>query len=123
MQTTLSSTSNAQKNQILGQEFATRRNATPVVRPSLTKNAVINAFTGLHFNRDQWARYLVNGPEWLRACSIEKDNSGAPATWNPVLIALALLTKGITIHKLDSVFFEMKDWAKEWKRKSKPYRY
>jgi hypothetical protein len=90
-----------------------RKKAAPKAKPGMTKNAVINAFKGLHFNHAQWHMYLAKPPEWLKACQVEKGAKSA--TWNPILIGLALLTKGVYGHKLDDVFGNLKDWAEEWK--------
>jgi hypothetical protein len=70
----------------------------------MTKRAVINAFNGLHFNHTQWHTYLAAPPEWLKACRVERRYKKRPATWNPVLIALALLAKDVPENKLDDVF-------------------
>lgn len=84
----------------------------------MTKNAVINAFNGLHFNHTQWHLYLTDPPEWLKISGVEKEYKKTPATWNPDLIALALRAKGVSGSKLDDVFSKLTDWAEEWKAKS-----
>lgn len=61
------------------------------------------------------AHLLADPTEWLKACRVEKGYKKIPATWNPVLIALALRTKGVSVNKLDNVFLNLKDWAEEWK--------
>jgi hypothetical protein len=89
---------------------------------SITKGAVINAFSGLHFDRDQWNTYLADSPKWLKRCRVKKGNKRISATWNPVLIALALLAKGVSINKLDAVFIDLNDWAEDWKKETALFR-
>ncbi|CAH1070402.1 hypothetical protein [Candidatus Nitrotoga sp. 1052] len=87
------------------------------VRSGITKNSVINAFEGLHFDRDQWIRALANVPNWLKDCRVtpgKRGNNKTSATWNPALIAVALLDKNVPIRKLDSVFVRLREWAEEW---------
>ncbi|RFC35345.1 MAG: hypothetical protein DID92_2727744197 [Candidatus Nitrotoga sp. SPKER] len=83
-------------------------------KPSITKNAVINAFNGLHFNHAQWGLYLADPPEWLKVCRVDKGYKKIPATWDPVCIGKALLTKGVPMSKLDEVFIRLKDWTTKW---------
>ena len=108
-----------------------------VVR-GLTKQPIINAFNGLHFSRDQWNKALANVPEWLIDCRVAKGSKRASATWDPVLIGLALVGKSsstkksseinsisqktITVKQLDLVFMGLKDWKNEWEKKSDPFR-
>lgn len=84
------------------------------IKPSITKNAVINAFNGLHFNQIQWQTYLADPPKWLKVCRVEKGDDKIPATWNPVLIGQALLMKGVPMNKLDEVFVNLENWSKKW---------
>ncbi len=85
----------------------------------ITKQQVIGAFEGLHFSTDaQWSKALADVPKWLEPCRVLKGKPGNKrdsALWNPVLIAIALLDKGIPIKKLDMVFVKLKDWADEWR--------
>lgn len=81
----------------------------------ITKGAVINAFEGIHFGRDQWDKYLASPPKWLEECRIAKGNKKTSATWNPALIAAALLDKGITTKELDGAFVRLPEWADEWR--------
>lgn len=108
---------NAQKNEITIETVA-KKIEDALDKPSMTKNAVINAFNGLHFNHTQWHTYLADPPEWLKACRVERGYKKIPAIWNPVLIALALLAKGVPENKLDDVFSKLPDWVKEWKAAS-----
>lgn len=80
----------------------------------ITKGAVINAFEGLHFNRDKWSKYLGDPPNWLKECRISRGSKKASALWNPVLIAAALFDKNVPIRKLDAVFAGLKDWTDKW---------
>lgn len=88
------------------------------IERSITKQQVINAFEGLHFNRDQWSKALSDVPKWIEPCRVSRGRKGdksTSATWNPVLIAIALLDKKVPIKKLDAVFVNLKDWADEWR--------
>ncbi len=109
---------NAPNSEITVETVARKIEVALNKKPSMTKNAVINAFNGLHFNQMQWNTYLANPPEWLKSCRVEKGYKKIPATWNPVLIALALLAKGVSENKLDDVFLKLPDWAEEWKTAS-----
>lgn len=84
----------------------------------LSKGQVIGAFQGVYFDCDKWKKYLGSPPDWLKPCRVMKGKQGdksASATWNPALIAAALLDKGIPIKKLDAVFASLKDWQDEWR--------
>lgn len=87
----------------------------------ITKQQVVNAFDGIHFNCEQWNKALgKNIPEWLKTCQAmpgKKGDNKTSATWNPVLIAMALTDpkRGISVNKLDVVFVGLKDWADEWR--------
>lgn len=96
-------------------------------RKGLTKKEVINAFTGLHFDKEtQWHSALgKNIPNWLLECRMEPGRKGdntTSALWNPVLIATALLDKNITVKKLNAVFVDLKDWREEWQEASANWR-
>ena len=88
----------------------------------LTKQQVIAAFEGLHFVTDaQWSKALADIPKWLEPCRVMKGKRGSKndsALWDPIQIAAALLDKGISINKLDSVFKRLSDWADEWYEKT-----
>lgn len=95
------------------------------IKQGITKQQVINAFEGLHFNRDQWTKALgKNIPNWLMECRVTPGVRGnkVSATWNPVLIAAALIDQKIAAKKLDAVFVHLKDWADEWQEKSALFR-
>lgn len=53
-----------------------------------------------------------------------KGDKSTSATWNPVLIATALIDKGITVKQLDPVFLRrlQQDWGGEWEEASAYYR-
>jgi hypothetical protein len=36
----------------------------------ITKNEVISAFDGLHFDAEQWSKYLASPPKWLEECRV-----------------------------------------------------
>lgn len=86
----------------------------------ITKQLVINAFEGMHFDRDHWGRNLATPPDWLIDCRVAKGNKKTSATWNPVLIAMALTDpkRGISVNKLDAVFVGLKDWVVAWREAS-----
>jgi len=81
----------------------------------ITKQRVIAAFEGLHFDSDaKWGKALASPPDWLKECRVTKGNKSTSATWNPVLIAAALFDKGVSIKKLDAVFVGLSEWTEEW---------
>ena len=91
----------------------------------ITKQEVINAFEGLRFNRVQWTAALgKNIPGWLKDCRVMPGIQGSKvsATWNPVLIAVAIFDNDVTIKKLDAVFVGLKDWDAEWQEASALFR-
>lgn len=94
------------------------------VKRGITKQQAINAFEGLHFDRDKWSKRLADPPDWLKECRVTPGVQGrrTSATWNPVLIAAALIDKEIGIKKLDAVFVRLKDWADEWREASASFR-
>ena len=98
--------------------------ATPGAKLGITKNAVINAFDGLHFKRDKWSKYLGDPPNWLKDCRVTPGKKGrrVSATWDPVLIATALFDKKEPIRKLDAVFDDLKNWKDEWQEASTSFR-
>jgi hypothetical protein len=86
----------------------------------IPKTRVIAAFKGLHFSTDaKWSKALADVPNWLKECMVMPGNKSESAQWNPVLIAVALLDKGIPIRSLDSVFnINLKDWLEKWREAS-----
>lgn len=95
------------------------------VQRSITKQQVINAFDGLCFDRNGWNNALSDVPQWIEPCRVtlgRKGDKTNPATWNPVLIAAALIEKRITAQQLDAVFVRLKDWADEWREVSASFR-
>lgn len=102
------------------EEQAPAADEVEAVKRGITKQQVINAFEGLHFDRDKWSKYLADPPDWLMTCRLTPGVQGrkTSATWNPVLIAAALIDKGISQKKLDAVFVRLKDWADEWREAS-----
>lgn len=88
----------------------------------IAKSRVINAFEGLHFDRDKWKKYLGDPPDWLKDCRVAPGSKKASATWNPVLIAAALFDKEVQIKKLNAVFVDLPDWADEWREASASFR-
>jgi len=100
---------------------ATSQTNTIPVR-SMTKNAVINAFEGIYFDRNKWQKYLASPPAWLAECRVMRGSKSTSATWNPVLIAVVLKDRGIPLHKLDSVFVGLSKWTSEWQEASNCFR-
>lgn len=99
--------------------------AAKVEERSITKQQAINAFDGLHLNRNGWNNALSDVPKWIEPCRVTRGRKGdksAPATWNPVLIAAALFDKGVPVKKLDAVFVSLNDWADEWCEASATFR-
>ena len=94
---------------------------TSAAKHGITKGQVIGAFQDLHFDADKWSKYLGDPPNWLKDCQVTKGKQGdnkVSATWNPVLIAVALLDKKVNKNKLNAVFVQLKDWADEWREVS-----
>jgi hypothetical protein len=95
------------------------------VKRSITKQQVINAFEGFYFDRNGWNNALSDVPKWIEDCRVTPGRKGdktTSATWNPVLIAAALIDKGKTAKQLDAVFVRLKDWADEWREVSASFR-
>jgi len=97
------------------------------VERSITKQQVINAFEGVYFSRPKWNKYLADlkSAPWLGNCWVSPPGvkgSRISRTWNPVLIAAALIDKGITEKQLEAVFFRLQDWADEWNEVSASFR-
>lgn len=95
------------------------------VKRSITKQQTINAFDGIHFDRNGWSNALEDVPKWIEPCRVtlgRKGDKTSPATWNPVLIAAALIDKRITAKQLDAVFVRLNDWADEWREVSASFR-
>jgi hypothetical protein len=84
----------------------------------VTKRVIMQAFQGVHFNYDQWGRALGDVPQWLIDCRVALGSKGKRVshTWNPVLIGVALMDKGIKLERLDSVFRgrALNGWEDEW---------
>lgn len=98
---------------------------TSVAKKGITKQQVMIAFEGIHFDHDHWGRNLATPPDWLVECRVAKGNKKTSATWNPVLIAIALTDpkRGmILLKKLDAIFIGLKDWEDEWKEASALFR-
>lgn len=111
----MSTNTNVQSGELTVKRVARKIDGSLTEKRNMTKNAVINAFNGLYFNQSQWHTYLADPPEWLKPCRVDKAYKKTPATWNPVLISLALLAKGVPENKLDDVFLKLPHWTDEWK--------
>lgn len=88
----------------------------------ITKQQVMNAFEGLHFDRTHWGRNLATPPDWLVDCRVAKGNKKTSALWNPALIASGLFDKQVPLNKLDAVFVSLKYWVDEWVKVSDGFR-
>ena len=89
----------------------------------ITKNAVISAFEGLHYDGGQWKRLLSDqNAKWLLPCRVARGDKNTSSLWNPPDIALTLLDKGILIRKLDAVFVGLQEWQEEWQKKAAIFR-
>lgn len=84
------------------------------------KKIIQNVFDGLHFNYVQWGRNLGDPPKWLIDCRVSRGSKGKQIShsWDPVLIGLALMDKGIKKKQLNLAFMGLKDWLKEWQEKT-----
>lgn len=80
------------------------------------KKVIQRAFADLHFDYSQWGRYLGDVPKWLKPCRVSRGSKGKRVShsWNPVLIGIALMDKGVTKKQLNLVFMDLKDWKDEW---------
>lgn len=84
----------------------------------LNKRKIMSAFDGHHFDYSHWGKNLASPPNWLIECRVQIGTKSVSALWCPVLIAIALLDKGVTLKELDLVFMGLKDWRREWQDKS-----
>lgn len=80
------------------------------------KKVIQRVFAGMHFDYAQWGSNLADVPNWLIPCRVSRGSKGKRVshTWNPVLIGLALMDKGITKKQLNLAFMNLKDWSAEW---------
>lgn len=87
---------------------------------AVQKKVIQKVFNGLHFDYDQWGRALGDVPKWLINCRVSRGSKGKRVshTWDPVLIGLALMDKGITKKQLNLAFMGLKEWLKEWQEKT-----
>jgi hypothetical protein len=100
-----------------------------VALQGITKQQVIQAFDGIHFDHKQWSKYLASPAPWLENCRIQRGTRSKRhiALWDPVLIALALTETAskVPIKKLDTVFVGhkfLKSWIDIWREKSDLFR-
>jgi hypothetical protein len=98
--------------------------SAPLSKPvrGITKREIMNAFAGLCFDHEHWARNLASPPNWLKECRVAMGNKNTSALWNPALIACALFDKSIPIRELDAVFVALREWAGEWAEVSDGFR-
>lgn len=95
-------------------------NAKAEVIKSEPKRVIQRVFADLHFDYKQWGRNLGDVPQWLEPCRVSRGSKGKRVshTWDPVLIGLALMDKGITKKQLNLVFMDLKDWKSKWQEKT-----
>lgn len=86
----------------------------------VTKRVIQRVFADLYFDYGQWGRNLGDVPQWLIPCRVSRGSKGKRVshTWNPILIGLALMDKGITKKQLNLAFMDLKDWKDEWQEKT-----
>lgn len=86
----------------------------------VSKKVIQRVFADLHFDYAKWGSNLANAPKWLTPCRVSRGSKASRVshTWNPALIGLALMDKGITIKQLDLAFMGLKDWKDEWQEKT-----
>lgn len=102
-----------------GVEAQTAPAAKVEAKSGLPSPRIANAFDGLYWSRDKWAKNLGAPPKWLEECRVARGSAGkAPATWNPALIAVALHDRGVRESQLNAVFVRLPDWQKEWRDKA-----
>lgn len=105
---------------------ASQSMAASVTPIGITKKQVIAAFTGMHFDEKQWAKYLASPAPWLKVCRVQRGSKSwckQPSLWNPVLVAVALTEGGrnVPFRRLDGAFAGNKFlacWQDEWRDKS-----
>lgn len=93
---------------------------TPEPLPTRLIAAAFHELNG--WNDKEWERNLADPPEWLKRARVTpgRRGRGGSATWNPVLIAVALADMSCARHKLNAVFKNpsMRAWVLEWDQKS-----
>ena len=84
------------------------------------KKVIMRVFSDIHFSYEKWGSNLANVPKWLEPCLVARGSKAKRVShrWNPVLIGLALLDKGITFKRLDLAFMGLKEWKDEWEEKT-----
>jgi hypothetical protein len=95
------------------------------VQPALTTDRICEAFSGIGMTSLQWRVQLTkNRPKWLMRCQVDKGQRGAssaPATWNPLGIAAALVgcesRQAVTGAQLDDAFRRplLRAFAADWR--------
>lgn len=94
----------------------------------LSSPTISAAFDGLNsWNEARWAKALGDGrTKWLIGARKSKGSKrpGDAATWDPVIIALALKDKGAAWPRLDAVFKKsaLRAWREKWERDTEQLR-
>ena len=92
---------------------------TEVIK-GVTKKEIQRVFAKVYFDYAHWGSNLADVPKWLLPCRVSRGSKSKRVShsWNPVLIGLALMDKGITKRELNLVFMNLKDWSNEWREKT-----
>jgi hypothetical protein len=88
----------------------------------ISTSQVITAFESIT-NNCNLKKVLADKPKWIAVACVDRGLAGKrEGTWNPVILAIALLEKTYSQKaKLTKAFYEYKflsDWRDEWKEKS-----
>jgi hypothetical protein len=92
-------------------------------KPGLTRAQILASDWPLKgdFNKESFDRALSDVPEWLKPARITPGRTGSlgSATWNPSLIAVALIGKNYATKNALDVFFRssLSDWLESMQRK------
>jgi hypothetical protein len=91
--------------------------------------AIATAFSGMGWDSKGWAKHLGSAEKtvWLRDARLGSGvPGGAPATWNPIKIALHLhLKRRVPLPALDKAFRnfrQLRDWRTIWEEHSESLR-
>lgn len=101
-------------------EFDKKLTSQKTTFKAVQKKEIQKVFNGLHFDYYHWGRNLGDAPKWLIDCRVSRGSRGKRVshTWNPVLVGLALIDKGVPIKCLDLAFMALKEWKDEWQDKT-----
>ena len=94
-------------------------NREPVPAPLTTEN-MASCFGGLNrWDEANWKKRLGNKPNWIGMPETPGQRGGDSATWNPVTVGAALVSKGkVRVNSVRAKFQTvhlLKPWADRWK--------